>query len=249
LKVALIVEYDGSRYHGFEWQKGVPTIQGILEKAIRSVTTEERRVIAASRTDAGVHAEGQVVSFRTESKLPPDTILRAMNAYLPRDTAVRAAFHIREDFSVRGDATSREYTYTILNRPTRSPLLEGFSCLVPGQLDLAKMEEACHLLEGQHNFLSFVTSWENDRSPIRTIKQAGLERKGDLVFFRIKADSFLPHQVRNIIGMLTKLGLGKADMDEFRRIMEATRPGAAGPTAPARGLCLTRVNYAKPLGE
>jgi len=249
LKVALVVEYDGARYHGFEWQKSVPTVQGMLEKAIHSVTTEERRVIAASRTDAGVHAEGQVVSFRTESKLPPDTILRAMNAYLPRDMAVRAAYHIREDFSVRRDATSREYTYTILNRPTRSPLLERFSYLVPGQLDLAKMEEACHLLKGQHNFLSFVTSWENDRSPIRTIKRVGLERKGNLVFFCIEANSFLPHQVRNTIGLLTKLGLGKANMDEFRRIMEANRPGTAGPTAPARGLCLTRVNYAKPLGE
>lgn len=249
MKVALVVEYDGTHYHGFEWQRGVPTIQSALERAIYNVTAEERRVIAASRTDAGVHAKGQVVSFWTESKLSPDTILRAVNAYLPRDISVRTAFQIRDEFSVRGDALSREYSYTILNRPTRSPLVERFSYLIPGQLDLTRMMEACRLLEGQHNFLSFVTSWENDRNPVRMVLQATVERKGDLVVFSIKANSFLPHQVRNTVGLLTKLGLGKADLNEFGHIMEAKRPGAAGPTAPARGLCLTRINYAKPLGE
>ena len=249
MKVAFVVEYNGGRYHGFEWQRNGSTIQAELEKAIAKVTGEHRRVLAASRTDAGVHAAGQVVSLWTESALSPDALLRAINAYLPNDIAIRAAFRVRDDFSVRSEAVSRAYEYTILNRRTRSALLAGSSYLVTGSLQVARMNEGCRLLEGRHDFLSFATQWEEDRNPVRTVFSAGFEQAGDIVTFHIVGDSFLPHQVRNTVGLLTRLGLGKIDLEEVIQIMEAVRPGLAGPTAPAQGLCLMRVNYAKPLGE
>ena len=249
MKFALIVEYDGSRYHGFEWQAGVPTIQAELEGAIEKVTGEKRRVIAASRTDAGVHARGQVVSFWTESRLPADTMRRALDHHLPPDIGIQQACLIRQEFSVRGDAVSREYRYRIVNRTARSPLARRWCHQVIRPLDVGGMDRASRLFLGEHDLLSFATSWEGDRSPIRRVYEAGVERDGEMVVFRIVADAFLPHQVRNTAGLLIRLGLGKMDEAEFKRIMEARRPGAAGPSAPAHGLCLVKVNYREPLGE
>ncbi len=249
VKIALVVEYNGNSYHGFEWQAGLRTIQGELEQAIQKLTGESRRVIGASRTDAGVHAKGQVVSFRTESELPLRVIVRALNFHLPSDIAVQAAYHIRDDFSVRSDALSREYDYSILNRPCRSALARDFSHLVARELDIESMNQACQIIEGEHDFASFATSWEGDRSSVRKVYQAKVERHEAMVNFHIVASSFLPHQVRNTVGLLTRLGLGKMELTEFIQIMEAKRPGKAGPAAPARGLCLTRVNYGRPLGE
>lgn len=249
MKIALVVEYSGKRYHGFEWQDGLPTIQGKLEEAIRRTTGEQRRVIAASRTDAGVHARGQVVSFWTDSTLSIPVIQRALNAHLPEDIAVVSAHRIPEDFSVRSDAVSRQYNYTIFNRPCRSPLLLDFAYFVARKLDAEVMNEACGLLIGQHDFSSFITSWEGVKNPVRTVFEARIQRTGDTVDFQIVANSFLPHQVRNTVGLLVKLGLGNLSLDEFRQVLEAKTPGLAGPMVPARGLCLTKINYSRPLGE
>lgn len=249
MKIALVVEYHGKRYHGFEWQKGLPTIQGELEEAIRRTTGEQRRVIAASRTDAGVHARGQVVSFWTDSRLSTSTIQRALNAHLPDDIAVLSAHRIPEEFSVRGNAVSRQYNYYILNRPCRSPLALDFAYFVARKLDVETMNEACGLLIGRHDFSSFITSWEEERDPVRMVFETQVERKDDIIDFKIVADSFLRHQVRNTVGLLIRLGLGNMTLSEFRQVMEARKPGLAGPTAPAKGLCLTKINYGRPLGE
>jgi tRNA pseudouridine38-40 synthase len=242
-KVVLVVEYDGRRYHGFQWQANIPTIQAELERAIRKVTGETRRVIAASRTDAGVHAKGQVVSFRTESALPPRTFVRALNYYLPRDIAVEGACRVNVYFNVRRDALNREYDYHILNSSTRSPLFEGFAYVVPKELDIEMMNKACKFLEGEHDFASFATALGELKSTVRNVYEAKVTKEDELVAIHMTANSFLPHQVRNTVGLLVKVGSGKVEPDEFHRIMEAKTLGLAGPTAPACGLCLTKVNY------
>ncbi len=246
-KIVLVVEYDGRNYYGFQWQTNLPTIQAELEEAIRRVTGESIRVIAASRTDTGVQARGQVVSFRTKSVLPPQTFVRALNYYLPRDIAVKGACKVDMDFNVRRDAMSREYDYYILNSSTRSPLFEGFAYFVPGKLNIRAMNKACKFLKGEHDFASFATALGELRSTVRTVYDAGVTKDDDLVTYHMTANSFLPHQVRNTVGLLIRVGLGKVELEEFSKILEAKALGMAGPTAPACGLCLTKVNYPKDL--
>ena len=242
-KVALIVEYDGRRYHGFQWQSNALTIQAELEQAIQKITGESDRVMAASRTDAGVHAKGQVVSFKTRSVLSPQGFTRALNHYLPGDIAVKRACRVSADFNVRRDALSREYDYCILNSPARSPLVEGFVHLVAKELNIDIMNKACQFLEGEHDFASFAASLGKLRSTVRNIYEARVIRKDNLMTFHIVANSFLSHQVRNTMGLLIRVGSGKVGLEEFHQIMGARTLSLAGPTAPPHGLCLTRVNY------
>ena len=229
------------------WKKlrRIPAIQSELEKSLRELTGERIRVITASRTDAGVHACGQVVSFRTRSSHFPQTFIKALNYYLPGDIAVKAAHRVRDTFNVRRHALSREYNYYILNSPTRSPIKRGFAYLVTHPLDIGVMNEACKVLIGEHDFASFVTSLvgSNVKSMVRRVYRARVEKDGDLVIFNIVASSFLPHQVRNTVGTLIKVGQGKMTINEFRSILEMRKPGLAGPTVPAHGLCLVGVSY------
>lgn len=249
-KIALLVEYDGSRYHGFQLQKNLPTIQGEIERALKRLTGYRVRVIAASRTDTGVHARGQVVSFRTKSSLAPRTFINGLNYYLPRDIAVKAAYKASDSFSVRSHALSREYKYYILNGQTRSPIWEGFSYLVTGELDIAAMNLAAQALVGEHDLSSFASNLGVEiKSTRRRVYQARVYRDGELVIFNMVANSFLPHQVRNTVGALIRIGLGRMTLEEFHSIMEAKKIGLAGPAAPACGLCLMKVNYQKDLKE
>ncbi len=243
-RVVLIVEYDGTRYHGSQWQTGLPTIQGEIEQALWQLTGERGRVAAASRTDAGVHARGQVASFKTASSHSCPTFINGLNYYLPRDIVVKAAHRASESFDVRRQAVSREYHYQILNSRTRSPLRSGLAHLVAGKLDITAMNQACGGLVGQHDFASFASDVEAGlKRTVRRVYQAEVSREGELVIFRMKANSFLPHQVRNTVGALIRVGLGRMSLDEFSGIMEEKTPGLAGPTAPACGLYLVQVNY------
>ncbi len=205
--------------------------------------------MAASRTDTGVHAKGQVVAFWATSTLDTVTLVRALNYHLPGDIAVKAAYRANDDFNVRRDALSREYRYHILNSSTRSPFSRRFALFLPKMLNIRMMNEACQLIQGEHDFASFASSLDDGRSTMRNVCEAGIEKKGDFTVFRIVGNSFLPHQVRNTVGLLIRLGLGKIGIADFRDIMEARSVGLAGPLSPACGLCLTRVNYAKPLGS
>lgn len=247
-KFALVVEYNGARYHGFQWQAGLPTIQAELERAIGNLCRQSSRVMAASRTDSGVHAKDQVVSFWAKPALATMTLVKALNYYLPGDIAVKAAYKTSDDFNVRRDALSREYCYYILNRAARSPFSEMFALFMPKMLDIEIMSQACQLLQGEHDFISFVTSSGNVESAMRHVYEADISRKGDFIVFHIVANSFLRHQVRNTVGLLVRLGLGKVGITDFYDIMEAKQPGLAGPTVPAKGLWLTKVNYAEPVG-
>jgi len=243
-KIVLVVEYNGGRYFGFQWQKNQPTIQDELETAILKLTGEQRRVIAACRTDTGVHARGQVTSFRTGSTLPVKAFVSGLNHYLPRDISVLKAGAVSAGFNVMKDPVGREYRYLILNRRTRVSLGNDMYYHVVAKLDAGQMDLASKLLTGEHDFASFVTDWDREESTVRTIYDAGVEREGDEIAFHVRAKSFLTHQVRNIVGTLIRVGTGKIGVEEFRDILEMKKLSLAGPTAPAHGLYLMKVIYA-----
>jgi tRNA pseudouridine38-40 synthase len=247
-RIILIIEYDGTDYHGSQLQANAPTIQGEIEKALKKLTGERIRIKTASRTDAGVHARGQVVCFDTTAALPLKSFIDGLNHYLPPDIAAQQAYTTEETFDVRRRAVSREYRYSILNSPARSPLRQGHSYRVTGNLEITAMQMACRALIGRHDFASFVSSAETARQKrtVRDVFNTEITRDGDMIYFDIIANSFLPHQVRNMAGSLIKVGQGKMTVDEFNGIIKSGTPGLAGPMAPAEGLCLVRVNYPRP---
>jgi tRNA pseudouridine38-40 synthase len=249
-RIALVVEYDGTDYFGFQFQADQLTVQSELEQAILRLTGERTRVTAASRTDTGVHALGQVVSFRTGSRLPLHNFVSGLNYYLPAAIAVKAAYRQKTSFHVQRTAVSRQYDYHILNTPNRSPLRERFSYLVPEDLNLTMMQTACQSLIGEHDFASFTSGTGNlITNTVRKVYQADIRRDNDLVIFTIIANSFLTHQVRNTVGALIRVGLDKISPEEFYSIIERKKPGLAGPKAPASGLYLVKVNYPQSFKE
>ena len=241
-KLALIVEYDGRRYHGFQAQVGVPTIQDAIESALKKITGERIRIVGAGRTDAGVHARGQVISFKCVSRLSLRTLIRALNFYLLPDIAVKAGNMVEGSFNARRDAISREYRYTILNGPMPSPLQRDYAYFVPVPLDTSAMNEASQALLGRQDFASFTGPMMGKRT-VRNVSRAEVSKEGESVFFDMVADSFLPKQVRCTAGSLVRVGLGKLKPEKFKEIIQAKRPGLAAPVAPAHGLCLMKVNY------
>ena len=247
-RLVLILEYNGANYHGSQYQANAPTIQGEIEKALQKLTGEKIRVKMASRTDTGVHAAGQVACFRTDAGLPVNAFLDGLNHFLPGDIAVKEACPADDNFDVRRRAIRRTYKYSILNSATRSPIRQGFSSRVTGELDIEAMQWACRALVGRHDFASFVASAETARvkRTVREIYKAEITQDGDMIVLEMTASSFLPHQVRNTVGTLIKVGQGRMTVDEFYGIVAAKTPGLAGPTAPADGLCLVRVDYPGP---
>jgi len=247
-KIVLLMEYEGTRYHGFQWQKNAATIQGELEGALYKLTGETVRVMAASRTDAGVHALGQVASFRTGSGYPARTFVSGLNYYLPSDIAIKDACSVHGDFNVRR-AVRRHYRYYIINRPTRSPFKARYAHLVPRQLDIETMNQACQSLVGERDFAPFISSVAPIKNTMRTVYNARVARLGDMVIFDMTANSFLPHQVRNTVGALLKVGLDKMKVKTFQEMACCGQRGLMGPTAPACGLWLMQIDYVPPLGE
>lgn len=236
------MEYDGTGYHGSQYQTNVLSVQGETERALHKLTGEKHRVSMASRTDAGVHARGQVASFETSKRLPPKTWVRALNFHLPRDISTSAAYEADPGFDVRRHAICREYRYCIMNGPAPSALCRDYSDFVGWPLDIDAMNEASQVLVGKHDFAPF--SWVIDGRPThRRVFKAEVSRKGDWVMFDISADSFLPHQVRNTVGGLIRVGLGKTKAETFRAMACSGRPATIGPAAPARGLYLMSVKY------
>lgn len=248
-RIVLVVEYDGTDYYGFQFQAGQPTIQDELEKAWRKLTGESRRVVGASRTDTGVHARGQVVSLRTESRLPRGVFVSGLNHYLPGDIAVREAHRVRDSFHVQRHALSREYRYHIWNSTTRSVFWQRFSCRVSAELNIEAMNEAASALVGEHDFASFAGGLDPGVRTRRTVHRVEVERERELVVFNMVASSFLTHQVRNTVGALIRVGRGKITAGDFGMMLEAKSPGTAGPSASACGLCLMKINYPRPFEE
>lgn len=244
-RLALLVEYDGTAYGGSQYQKNAPTVQGSLERALSSLTGESIRVTLAGRTDAGVHARGQVASFVTISRHAVATFVRAMNALLPADVAVRAAAEVPAGFNPRRQAVRRWYRYTYYTRPQRSPLMRRRAWHMGQALDVAAMSRAARVLAGRRDFAAFAPPSQAKRgSTVREVFRADVWRKSSGVAeLDVEANAFLQHMVRRIAAALAEVGLGKRTEAEFRSLVERAEPGAASATAPAQGLCLVRVRY------
>jgi len=240
-RLALVLEYDGGRYGGSQVQKHTPSIQGELESALRNLTGERLRVAFAGRTDAGVHATGQVAAFTTASTLEADVIVRALNAHLPEQIAVRRALDAPEEFDPRRHASSRTYRYTIYNAPLRSPLWRDRAWHVAEPLDLAAMREAAGALLGERDFAAF--SRREGVSTVRCLRRADVQEQPPLLFVELEANAFLRQQVRRTVGALVQVGIGRLSVPAFRDLLRGAEPASAGPVAPAHGLCLVRVTY------
>ncbi len=244
--ILLVLEYDGTDFAGFQVQPGQRTVQQELESAVARVTGQQIRIKGAGRTDAGVHATGQVASLITSSHLDVETLARALNANLPPDVTVRQAREVPEGFHARFSARSRAYRYWVWNAPSPTPLGRRYSYHWPRPVDLDSMSAAAATLVGTHDFASFAGAADASRTEgntVRTLIRLACRRQGDLVEFEVEANAFLPKMVRNIVGTLLLVGSGKLRVEQVGEMLEAKRRAAAGPTAPARGLCLVEVRY------
>ncbi len=244
MRIGLLLEYDGTELHGSQLQSSVRTVQGEVETALVALFGRQIRLHLASRTDSGVHATGQVGAFNIETGLPLVTVHKALNHHLPRDVAVVHAARVTDSFNPRRDAESREYRYTMYDRPSRSPCLRRQAAHIRAPLDDVAMSEAADRLAGEHDFAAFAgPATPADAITVRRIEHVSLARDGDRVTFQIRGNSFLHQQVRRIVGTLTRVGRADMDGNAFGELIVRAKRGAAKDLAPARGLCLTKVNY------
>lgn len=242
-RVALLLEYDGGRFAGSQLQAELPTVQSALEDAIERVTTMRCRVAFAGRTDAGVHAVGQVASFTTESRLDDATLARALNARLPLDVAVQQAVTVDPDFDPRRWALWRHYRYVIDNSPTRPVLDRHRAWHVSQPLDVPAMAEAASDVLGHRDFAAFASRLEDAAaSTWRDLRRFDVERWGNRVICDLEANAFLPHQVRRMVGSLITVGRGKINCEDYVALLDGAAT-SAGPAAPPHGLYLVRVFY------
>jgi len=241
--ILIVVQYDGTDYAGFQRQPEVPTIQGELEKALTDLFGEPTHIKAASRTDAGVHALGQVATFFTTSPLPVERLPRVLNDALPPPIAVVQAREVAEDFHPRFNAVGKRYTYRLFCRSVRSPFVCRYAWHVPHRLDLQAMREAGRALVGEHDFAAFCAAGSSVRSTVRTLRRLDLEGAGDVVELHFEADGFLYMMVRIIVGTLVEVGLGRLEAQAVAEVLASRDRAKAGPTAPPQGLCLVRVEY------
>jgi tRNA pseudouridine38-40 synthase len=241
----LTVEYDGTEFHGWQRQPGLRTVQGELEKAVEATTGVRTTCTASGRTDAGVHALGQVVQLYSPTRLATEVVVRALNAHLPPDVRVIDAADMPQAWHATLDAVSKRYRYRIDNRSIARPFLLRYAWHVRNRLDEAAMRRAAAALRGRHDFRSFETEWPNRTSSVRTILDVAVDRDGDDVAIEVEADGFLYNMVRAITGSLVLVGGGRRPETWIAEIVAAEDRRAAGPTAPPQGLYLIRVDYGR----
>lgn len=244
--IKLTLEYDGTNYCGWQVQsrnKRKKSIQEALEKTLRKILQEKIKLIASGRTDAGVHAKAQVANFHTRSQIPPDKLQRAANSLLPKDIVITKIEAVHKGFHSRFDAKSKLYRYAILNRPYPSARLRNTVYFYPHPLNIKLMQGESGVLLSRHNFKSFQASEKKKRNPVRTIKKIKVTKDKDLICIDIEADGFLYNMVRNIAGTLIEVGRGRLKKGELKKILLAKDRRLSGPTVPAKGLFLMKVNY------
>ena len=240
------VEYDGTDFAGFQAQPGTRTVQGELEAALARLSGGTRQPVqGAGRTDAGVHATGQVIAFTYPGSLSVEALSEALNGMLPPDVAISGLRRAPAGFNPRYAARYREYRYTIWNGP-RSPLRERTSLWVRNELDVTAMAEAATALEGRHDFSPFGGA---DPQPVRTVHRIRVRRTGSVVEIDVRADAFLRGMVRRIVATLLAVGTGRLETSEVPRLLTAGKPALGGAAAPARGLCLRRVVLGRRTGQ
>ena len=238
----LILEYDGTDYKGFQKQPGLPTIQGVLEEALARVVEAESPLYAAGRTDAGVHARGQVVNLVGSLKIPAQRLNRALNAFLPPDVVVKSAREVEEGFNARKSAVSREYVYYIHRGDSPTALLRRYAYHYGRSLDTDAIENALESTIGRHDFASFCRS-EEGRSTQREIYEAELFFWGDILAVRVMANAFAWMMIRMLVGSLLEVGRGKWTSDYFNEVLERADNSLSGPALPPQGLVLEKVHY------
>jgi len=241
--VKLTITYDGSDYHGWQIQPGRKTIQGVLTQAIQDLVGCEVRVHGASRTDAGVSALGQVALVEIDSPIPTENLAKAITDRLPCDIAVTEAAEVLQGFDLIGGAKSKLYRYTIYTGQSR-PVMQIRHCWhLPAKLDTAAMAKAAKMLVGKNDFKSFAAAADKRETSVRTIFRCDVTSNDDWVYVDVEGDGFLYNMVRNIVGTLVEVGAGRWKPEKIKQILEAKDRTAAGPIAPATGLCLMWIKY------
>jgi len=248
MRIAALIEYDGSRFSGWQRQAGARSVQACVEEALSRVADAPVRVTVAGRTDAGVHATAQTVHFDTEARRPAHAWVRGANAHLPREVALLWAGEVADEFHARYSATGRRYRYVILNRAVRPTYLAGRVTHVYRPLDEERMRAAAAHLVGEHDFTSFRSSECEARSPVRELRALEVARAGALVTLEARANAFLHHMVRNLAGVLLEVGAGAREPDWAREVLEARDRRCGGVTAPPDGLYLAGVEYPERFG-
>lgn len=241
--ICLLVAYDGTDFHGFQRQTNAESIQRCIEQGLSVIFHQPITIYGAARTDAGVHARGQVVNFYGEGTIPTERIPYAMKAYLPPEIAILQAKEMPEHFSVRHDNLGKHYRYTIVNSRIHDPFLLRYAWFIRKPLDLAAMEEGAKILLGTHDFSAFEGQNTTPMNPVKTMYNISLEKKDKVLHIDVVGDGFLYHMVRNIAGGLADLGLHRLTAAQFQAILEGKDRTKLGATAPAQGLCLETVFY------
>jgi tRNA pseudouridine38-40 synthase len=244
MRIALGIEYDGSRFLGWQTQPGGGTVQDALEAALARIAAAPVAVTCAGRTDRGVHALGQVVHFDTAAERPDSAWVRGVNAVLPDSVAVLWARRVRAEFHARYSARSRTYRYVLLNRAVRPALAAGHAGWCHAPLELERMRAAAAFLLGEHDFSAFRSAECQAGTPVRTLHQFDVERRAERIDFVLRANAFLHHMVRNLVGTLIYVGRGKHPPHWVREVLESRERARAAPTFAAAGLYLEAVEYA-----
>ena len=242
MRLALTIEYQGTGYHGFQYQTNANTVQEELENSIERLTGRKTRITAAGRTDAGVHARNQIATFDTNSDLETDQIAKGMNHYLPDDIVVKKVVQVGKKFDPRRDAKSRVYRYSILNSNFRSPLKRLYTHSVIGSLDRDLMCEGAELFLGEHDFSKFAGKVENNKTTVRMIYRSEWTYESEMLTYEVEGNAFLSHQVRRMVGSLVDLGRGNLKLQDVQDLINGE--GSARSNAmPAKGLCLEKIVY------
>lgn len=244
MKIALGVEYLGTDFHGWQIQKsGLRTVQGVVEPALSKIANHPVRVFCSGRTDAGVHAQEQIIHFETQTTRADGAWLFGGNANLPSDVNFKWAKEVNDDFHARFNAHARSYEYKIHHHPVRSSLKNGYYLWEPRSLNIDDMRKAAAFLVGEHDFSCFRGSMCQAKSPIKTIEYLQIDEIGDDLIIKVKANAFLHHMVRNVVGTLLKIGRGEENPEWMLSVLDSKDRNEAGPTAEPQGLYFIRAHY------
>ncbi len=241
--IKLTIQYEGTNYAGWQFQKNARSIQQVIQETLNRITGEKVNVIASGRTDSGVHALAQAANFRTHSNIPLNKLQMALNSYLPKDIVITKIAEASKGFNAQHDAASKIYCYSVVNGDFVSPFLRRYAsrCFFP--LDIGKMKRAAKYLAGRHDFKAFQATDDTDKNSVRTVISIKIRKDPDALRIYMEADGFLYNMARNIAGTLIEVGRGKFSVDQAKEILEKRQRRLCGPTAPAKGLCLVKVKY------
>ena len=241
--IKLIIEYDGTKFNGWQKQPNKPNIQGEIERAIQEITGEKIDLIASGRTDAGVNAIGQVANFKTESEIPVEKFPYAINSKLKKSIVIKSAEEVPERFHSRYSVKEKTYRYTINNSKQGTAIYRDMEYHFPIELNVEKMNEAIKYFEGEHDFSGFKASGTSSKSSVRTIYKTKLWKEGERIYIELTGNGFLYNMIRIIAGTLVDVGQGKINPEEIQEIINSKDRKKAGKTLPANGLCLMEVKY------